>query len=49
MRWAVLVALMRERRDGYGVLVGKSKAKWPLGRSRRTLEGNIKMDLQEVG
>jgi len=40
---------MRERRRGYRVLVEKSKAKRPLGRSRRTVGDNIKMDLQEVG
>jgi hypothetical protein len=39
---------MRERGGGYRVLVGKSKAKRPLRRSRHTLEDNIKMDLQEV-
>jgi hypothetical protein len=33
----------------YRGLVGKPKGKRPLGRPRRTLEGNIKMDLQEVG
>ena len=49
LRWAGHVALMRERRVGYMVLVGKPKAKRPLGRSRRTLEDNIKMDLREVG
>jgi len=31
------------------VLVGKSEGKRPLGRPRRRLEDNIKMDLQEVG
>jgi len=49
VRWAGHVALKRERRGGYRFLVGKSKAKRPLGKSRRTLEDNIKMDLQEVG
>jgi hypothetical protein len=49
MRWAELVALMRERRVGCSFLVGKSKAKRKLGKSRRTMEDNIKMDLQEVG
>jgi len=42
MWWAGLVALMGERRGGYTVLVGKSKAKRPLGRSWRTLGDNIK-------
>jgi len=31
------------------VLVGKSEGKRPLGRPRHRLEGNIEMDLQEVG
>ena len=31
------------------VLVGKPEEKRPLGRPRRRLEDNIKMDLQEVG
>ena len=33
----------------YRVLVGKPEGNRPLGRSRRRREGNIKMDLQEVG
>jgi hypothetical protein len=33
----------------YRVLVGKPKVKRPLGRPRNRWEGNIKMDLQEVG
>jgi len=31
------------------VLVGKPEGKRPFGRPRRRWEGNIKMDLQEVG
>ena len=31
------------------VLMGKSKGKRPLGRPKRRLEDNIRMDLQEVG
>jgi hypothetical protein len=30
-------------------LLGKPEGKRPLGRPRRRLEDNIKMDLQEVG
>jgi hypothetical protein len=33
----------------YKVLVGKPGGKRPLGRPRRRWEGNITMDLQEVG
>jgi len=40
---------MREGRGMYRVLVGKPEGKRPLGRPRRRWEGNIKMDLQEVG
>ena len=40
---------MGERRRVYTVLVGKPKGKRQLGRHRRRWEGNIKMDLQEVG
>jgi hypothetical protein len=40
---------MGERRDVYGVLVGKPEGKRPDGKPRRKWEDNIKMDLQEVG
>jgi len=43
------VALVRERRSAYRILVGKPEGKRPLGKPRRRWEGNIKMDLQEVG
>jgi hypothetical protein len=33
----------------YRVLVGKPEGKGPLGRPRRRLEDNIRMDFQEVG
>jgi hypothetical protein len=33
----------------YRVLVGKQEGKRPVGRPRRRWEGNVKMDLQEVG
>jgi len=33
----------------YRVSVGKRERKRPLGRPRRRLENNIKLDLQEVG
>jgi hypothetical protein len=33
------------RRGVYRVLVGKPEGKSPLGRQRRSLEDNIKMDL----
>jgi len=40
---------MGERRGVHTVLVGKPEGKRPLGRPRYRWEGNIKMDLQEVG
>jgi hypothetical protein len=40
---------MGERRGAYKVLVGKTEGRRPLGRPRRRWEGNIKMDLQDVG
>jgi len=49
MRWAGHVARMGEDRDVHRVLVGKLEGKRLLGRPRRRLEDNIKMDLQEVG
>ena len=49
MRWPEHVARMGKRRGVYTVLVGKPEGKRPLGRPRRRWEGDIKMDLQEVG
>ena len=49
MRWAGHVALMGEERVVYRVLVGKPEGRRRLGRPRRRLVDNIKMDLQEVG
>jgi hypothetical protein len=49
MRRAGHVARMGDRRDAYRVMVVKPKGKRTLGRPWRRWEGNIKMDLQEVG
>jgi hypothetical protein len=49
MRWAGHVARMGGKRGAYRILVGRLEGKRPLGRPRRRLEDNIKMDLQEVG
>jgi len=49
IRWDGHVALMRDRRGLYRVLVGKPEGKIPLGRPRRRWDDSIKMDLQEVG
>jgi hypothetical protein len=40
---------MGEGRGVYRVLVGRSEGKRPLGRPRRRWEGNIKMDIREIG
>jgi hypothetical protein len=39
---------MGEGRGAYRILVGKPEGRRPLGRPRRILEDNIKMDLQEA-
>ena len=48
MRWARHVTRMGKRRGVYKILVWKLEEKRPLGRRRRKLEDNIKMDLQGV-
>ena len=48
VRWARHVARMGERRGVNSVLVGKPEGKRPRKRTRRRLEKNIKMDLQDV-
>jgi hypothetical protein len=40
---------MGEKRNAYGILVGKLEGKIPLGRPRRRWVDNIKMDLREIG
>ena len=40
---------MEQSRNAYRVLVGKPESKRPLGRPRRRWEGNIKMNLREMG
>ena len=49
MRWAGHVPRMEEGRGAFKILTGKPRRKRPLGRPRRTWEGNIKMDLEEIG
>jgi hypothetical protein len=49
MRWAGHVACIEEGKGAYRILVRKPEGKQPHGRPRCTWEGNIKMDLQEVG
>jgi hypothetical protein len=40
---------MEEGRDVYRFLVGSPEGRRPLGRPRRRLEDNIKIDLREIG
>jgi hypothetical protein len=40
---------MGEGRGVYKFLIGRPEGKRPLGRPRRRLEDNIKLDLREVG
>jgi hypothetical protein len=49
MRWAGHVAPIGEKRNAYGILVGKLEGKRPLERARRRWMDNIKMDLREIG
>jgi hypothetical protein len=49
MRGAGHVAQMEDKRNAYGILVGKPERKRPLGRHRRRKEANIRMNLREMG
>ena len=40
---------MEEGRSAFKILIGKPEGKRPLGRPRRRWEGNIRMDLKEIG
>jgi hypothetical protein len=40
---------MGEGRGVYGILVGRSEGKRPLGRPRSRWDDNIKLDLREIG
>jgi hypothetical protein len=37
------------KRHAYRILVGKPEGKRPLGRQKRRMVDNIKMDLREIG
>jgi len=49
MRWAGNVARIGEERVVHRVLVRKPEGRRPLGRPRRRLVDNIKIDLQDSG
>jgi hypothetical protein len=48
MRWAGIVARMRETRRAYRILMGKPEGKRPLRRLKRRWVDNIKMDLRKI-
>jgi hypothetical protein len=49
MRWAGYIASKGEKRNASRLLMGNSEGKRSLGRPRRRLMDNIKMDLGEMG
>ena len=49
MRWAGNIARMEEDRTALNISTGKPTEKRPLGRPRCRCEGNIRMDLKEIG
>jgi len=49
MRWAGHAARVEETINAYRILVGKLNGKRPFGRHKRWWEGNIKMDLKDMG
>ena len=48
LRWAGHVVRKEEGRSAFEILTGKPTGKIPLGRPRRKLEDNIRMDLKEM-
>ena len=49
LRWARHVARMEEGRSAFKIVTGKPTGKRLLGKPRRRWEGNIRMDLKEIG
>jgi hypothetical protein len=49
MRWANCVVRIGEIRNKCNILVGRPQGKRPLGRPTCKLEGNIRIDLKEIG
>ena len=45
----VNVVRVEDGRSAFRILIGKPTGKRPLGRPRRRWEGNIRMDLEEIG
>ena len=49
LKWAGHIARMQQSTNAYRFLVGKPEVNRSIGRPRHRWEGNIKMDLREVG
>jgi hypothetical protein len=49
LQWTGYVARLGETRNAYRILVGKQVGKHPLGSLRIRWEGNIKMNVTEIG
>ena len=49
LRWAGHVAGMEKGRSAFRILTGNPTGKRPLGRPIRRWEGNIRIDLEEIG
>ena len=49
LRWAGHVTRMEIGRSAFKILTGKPSGRRPLGRPSRRLEGNIRMDFEEIG
>ena len=49
LRWTGHVARMEEGRRAFKILTDIPTGKRPLGSPRRRWEGNIRMDLEEIG
>ena len=49
LRWTGHVARMVEGRSAFKILIGAPIGKRPSGRPRRRWEGNIRMDIEEMG
>ena len=47
LRWSGHMARMEESRSAFKILTGKPTGKRPLGKPRRRLKDNIRMDLEE--
>ena len=49
LRWAGQLARMEEGRSAFKLITGKTTGKRSLGRPRRRLEDNVRMNVKEIG